>query len=272
MEKRDIKHLTGFDAEQRANAILEVIMAYATLDYSKKAPVNNEADVFDALATGVNMLGEELQATTVSLKEKEVLLKEIHHRVKNNLQIISSILSIQSQYISDPIALDKFNECRTRIKSMALVHEKVYESNKLNGINFKEYVHSLISSYQDLFELREGSIEVSYVSDDDSKQVHIDVAMPLSLIINELMANCFKYAFTEENNNRISIEFSGNGHAESPYVLIISDNGIGAQGKFDPNNPNSMGAVLIGALIEQLSATISIEDRSGTIIRLEFRK
>jgi two-component sensor histidine kinase len=246
-------------------------MAYATLDFSKKAKVGDDLGVFDAIATGVNMLGEELKATTISLNEKVTLLKEIHHRVKNNLQIVSSILSIQSQFIDDPIALEKFNDCRLRIKSIALVHEKVYESSHLNEINFKDYVDAVLASYRDFFKSEGNDAVLHYESDDSEKTISIDLAMPLSLIVNELLANSFKYAFKNRVNNKIIISFKGDGSDESPFILKVNDNGIGAQGKFDPKNALTLGAVLIKALIDQLSAEYEISDQNGTSVEVIFK-
>lgn len=261
---------TNLESLDRADKILEVLMAYATLDFSKKAEVGDSLGVFDAIATGVNMLGEELKATTVSLNEKNTLLKEIHHRVKNNLQIVSSILSMQSQFIDDPIALEKFNDCRLRIKNIALVHEKVYESNHLNEINFKDYVDAVLTSYQDFFKSQGSDAVLKYESDDPEKIVHIDLAMPMSLIVNELLANSYKYAFKNRTNNKILVSFKGKGSVDSPFILKVSDNGIGANGKFDPESATSLGAVLIEALIEQLSAEYSISDQNGTSVEVIF--
>jgi len=122
----------------RCSTILEVIMAYARLDFSCKTTITNSGDVFDAIGAGVNMLGEELKSSTISLKEKEQLLREIHHRVKNNLQIISSLLSLQSENVKDKKFLALIRESRNRIKSMALENKMLYTTNDLSHVKLQK--------------------------------------------------------------------------------------------------------------------------------------
>src|ERR1043165_914849 len=129
----------------RANEILEVILAYARQNFDRKVSIKSEDSVLDGIGAGVNMLGEELKHSTISLREKEQLIKEIHHRVKNNMQIISSLLSLQTEKSDD----EKFNallrESRNRINSMALVHEMLYKSEDLSKIELREYIETLCS-------------------------------------------------------------------------------------------------------------------------------
>ncbi|MGZ3921280.1 MAG: sensor histidine kinase, partial [Bacteroidia bacterium] len=127
----------------KVNEILEVILAYARLDFTKKTEVIGDGGVFDAIGAGVNMLGEELESSTMSLKEKEYLIKEIHHRVKNNLQIVSSLLTLQSENIKDEYFLELMRATRFRITSMALVHEMMYSTADLARIEFSEYIKKL---------------------------------------------------------------------------------------------------------------------------------
>jgi len=134
------------DNKKRLDQVLKVVMNLAQLNYNKKAVITNKSDHIDALALGINMLGEELQSSTISLHEKEILLKEVHHRVKNNLQIISSLLNLQAKGIEDPYSLDKFEDTQKRIRSMALVHEKLYESKEVSKINFSEYIKDFLEA------------------------------------------------------------------------------------------------------------------------------
>src|SRR4051812_3140659 len=135
---KDFEH----NNQDRVNEILDVIMSYARFDFSKKTTIIGD-EVLDAIGAGVNMLGEELEASTISLKEKEQLLKEIHHRVKNNLQIVSSLLSLQSDSIQDKHFLNLIAASRNRISSMALVHEMLYASADLKKIALSVYIKRL---------------------------------------------------------------------------------------------------------------------------------
>jgi two-component sensor histidine kinase len=129
---------TSLSQNARANEILEVILSFARLDFTRKVPISDDDDVMDGIGAGVNMLGEELKHSAWSLKEKEHLLKEIHHRVKNNLQIVSSLLNLQSDSITDEKYLGLIKESHNRIMSMALVHEMLYKSKDLSKIELKE--------------------------------------------------------------------------------------------------------------------------------------
>ncbi|MBK7669411.1 MAG: hypothetical protein IPJ32_19935 [Sphingobacteriaceae bacterium] len=140
------KNNTSLSQDSRANEILEVILSFARLDFSRKVTISKDDDVLDGIGSGVNMLGEELKHSALSLKEKEHLLKEIHHRVKNNLQIVSSLLNLQSESIVDEKYLGLIKESHNRINSMALVHEMLYKSKDLSKIELKEYIEVLSSS------------------------------------------------------------------------------------------------------------------------------
>lgn len=253
----------------RINNILRVVEAYAKLNFQKKASVKTKASHFDALASGINMLGEELQSSTVSLKEKEVLLKEVHHRVKNNLQIISSLLSLQMHGVSDKSTLDFFADNTRRIKSMALVHETLYQSKNISEVNFAGYLHALIGSVKDSYR-NEKTINVFLEA--ESHNLKIDTAIPCGLIINELITNSYKYAFNGKPGGEINLRFtkdkakgkSGN------YKLSVKDNGVGLPEKFDINKSTTLGLQLVTILTEQLDGTLSLESKEGASFTIDF--
>ncbi len=204
------------------------------------------------------------------LGEKEILLKEIHHRVKNNLQIISSLLYLNSKKIKDKDALDMFTDSRNRVKSIALVHERLYRSKDLGKIDFKEYVQHLT---KDLF--RSYAVDASAIELDININdifINIDFAVPCGLIINELISNSLKYAFkdneAENKKGIIKIDFNKNGSCK--LVLIVSDNGIGIPDNLDEKKKNSLGLQLVEALVNQLEGTLNIESNSGTSFKITF--
>ncbi|MES2589166.1 MAG: sensor histidine kinase [Bacteroidota bacterium] len=243
----------------RANDILKVILAYARLDFKEKTFVSEKEDVFDAISSGVNMLGEELENSKVSLKEKEQLLKEVHHRVKNNLQIISSLLNLQSDYVQDENFLTLIRESKNRINSMSLIHEMLYTSQNFSQINFKEYLDILYHSIYSTFERKELDIEFD-LKVDENIHFAIDTMIPLGLILNEIMTNSFKYAFPN-HIGKIKIEVV---QSENKIKLIIADNGIGIPKEFDFENTKSIGIQLIHMLSDQIDAELKIESEIGT--------
>lgn len=258
--------------ENRVNEVLKVLMSFANLDYSKKAPLTNKGDYIDAVASGINMLGEELQASTVSLREKEVLLKEIHHRVKNNLQIISSLLSLQSDYIQDQKSLERFMESRNRVRSMALVHEQLYESKDLSEIDFGKYLVMLVDSLNSSY----GFVKKDIISVDIEADMHyfkIDTAIPCGLIVNELLTNCYKYAFPgNPDGGKIKIVFSKKNKLpeNNSCRLTVEDNGVGISRDINIRNTRTLGLQLVNMLVDQLDGTIQLSRKKGTKFIITF--
>ncbi len=256
---------------KRINQILEVVISLANLNYTTKAYVSSKNDYLDALASGINMLGEELQSSTVSLHEKEILLKEVHHRVKNNLQVISSLLNLQTEYISDKHSLEKFNESINRIKSMALVHEKLYKSKDLSKIDFKEYIQELVLSVNSSYNLGNEKVKTSIEYKLNKNLFDLETAIPCGLIINELLSNCYKYAFPQQQEGKIEVCFSLKRRKKQNYYhLKIKDNGIGIPENFTVNNATTLGLQLVFLLTEQLSGEISTKNISGTEVNIYF--
>ncbi|MBN1301749.1 MAG: HAMP domain-containing protein [Melioribacteraceae bacterium] len=215
-------------------------------------------------------LSEHAKNLQDSLKEKVVLLKEIHHRVKNNLQIISSLLYLQSRKIDDPESLAIFADSQNRVKSMALVHEKLYNSDDLSSVNFSEYIRNLGVFVSNSYKTSSKNIKIIY----DLKQVFVSVetAIPLGLIINELLSNSFKYAFpdsfkaeTEMNVYIILRTF------DNQLEIEIGDNGIGLPKDLNIKETKSLGLQLVQNLIDQLDADLTIENENGTFFKIRVK-
>ncbi|MFN6454906.1 MAG: PAS domain S-box protein [Nostoc sp. EfeVER01] len=202
-----------------------------------------------------------------SLLEKEVLLKEIYHRVKNNLQVISSLLNLQSAYIKDKDDLVIFQQSQQRIASMALVHEKLYQSQDLARINFGEYIRDLVASLFTAYEVNEDAIALT-ISTEDCIFFGLDTAIPCSLIIHELVSNSLKYAFPKDRNGAINIEIKKT--INNNLILIVSDNGIGLPPNFDFQKNASLGWELVDALTHQLAGNINITGSTGVECQVTF--
>jgi PAS domain S-box-containing protein len=200
-----------------------------------------------------------------SLKEKEVLLKEIHHRVKNNLQVISSLLRIQAGYIKDEQALNVFRDSQNRVRAMALIHENLYQSSDLAKIEFYEYIRKLANNLSRCYGVnRNINIHLNI----DKVLLRIDTAIPCGLIINELVSNALKHAFSDEGGGDIYIDFL---HLEEgKYSLNVSDNGIGVPEHIDIQRNKSLGLQLVWSLVEQLEGTIAFNNKAGTLFTITF--
>jgi len=203
-----------------------------------------------------------------ALREKEVLLKEIHHRVKNNMQVISSLLQLQAQYIEDEPTLALFEESQTRIHSMALIHEQLYQSEHLDRIDLPPYVQNLVANLYQSFGC--GNTAIQFNLNIDPIYLNIETAIPCGLIINELVSNSLKYAFAQSLVGEINIEF----HKINPqeFQLIIQDNGSGFPAGFDVENAETLGLRLVRMLAYQLEASIDIDSQCGTCYNIIFQQ
>lgn len=201
-----------------------------------------------------------------SLKEKEVLLQEIHHRVKNNMQIIYSLLNLQSSAIKDKKVVDLFTESRNRIRSMALIHEKLYQSQNLAQINFGEYIQTLTTHLFHTYKVDPSNVALKT----ELQDVYLDIntAIPCSLIINELVSNSLKHAFPNQKQGEIRIRFREDNKGKK--ILSISDNGIGFKQGYDPENPKTLGLQLVHDLIHQINGGLHFQGKNGTLFRIEF--
>lgn len=202
----------------------------------------------------------------ISLKEKDILLQEVHHRVKNNLQVISSLLDLQSQKIEEPSMLEVFQESQNRVKSMALVHEKLYQSKDFAKINFAEYTESLTNYLFKAYSPITGNIKLELnINDVD---LNIDTAIPCGLIINELVSNALKYAFPNRHSGTIKITLYSK--SDRQLSLIIQDDGIGVPKNWDLQNAGTLGIQLVKILTKQLKGTIKLDKTKGSKFIIVF--
>ncbi len=202
-----------------------------------------------------------------SLQEKEMLLKEIHHRVKNNLQIISSLLNLQTSKVKETGTLRALRDSQARVRSMALIHEKLYQSNNLSKIEFGEYVQSLAT---DLFRsYQRGLGEVRLNIHTDKLALDLDLAVPCGLILNELMTNVFKYAFPNGRNGLVTVELRLN--PDRIITLKVADDGVGLPANLEIAKANSLGLQLVNDLVEQVNGKLEIINSGGTTFLVSFR-
>jgi two-component sensor histidine kinase/sensor domain CHASE-containing protein len=226
----------------------------------------------DELKRNRDHLEEIVESRTVqlnnSIQEKEVLLREIHHRVKNNMQIVSSLLKLQSQNIEDKKYRDIFIDSQNRIQAMALIHQKLYQSESIAQINFKEYIDGIVSN---IFESYGQKSNIIFDINIENIHIKIDYAVPCGLIINELVTNSFKYAFPDGRQGKIKISVKSNDN--DMIQISISDNGIGIPKDMDIRNTKSLGLKLITGLAEnQLHGEIILKRERGTEFQINFRQ
>jgi two-component sensor histidine kinase/CBS domain-containing protein len=203
----------------------------------------------------------------VSLREKESLLKEIHHRVKNNLQVISSVLRLQSDYVKDEQVLELFKDSQNRIRSMALIHEKLYQSSDLSRINLSEYLTELTGNLMRSY--TSGAVPIRLRITSGDVWLNIDTAIPCGLIINELVSNSIKHAFPQpQETNEIEIEIQQTNVEH--FTLTVRDNGIGFPETLDFRNTESLGLELVCIFTEQLGGRVELDRSNGTAFTLTF--
>ncbi len=242
-------------------------------DFSMRV-ANKGTDELGMLYSGFNTMLEQLHNREMerdkaedeikaSLREKEVMLKEIHHRVKNNMQVICSLLNLQSRYIEDSHALSIFMESQNRIRSMALIHEKLYRSQDLASIDFPGYIETLLIELERTYGVNPNKIELNVKVKDVS--LSIDNAVPFGLVINEIVSNSLKHAFPESMNGKGCIDIQLKENKNNQIWMKISDNGVGIPEDIDFRNTDSLGLRLAVILVEdQLKGSIEMKRNHGT--------
>lgn len=216
--------------------------------------------------TNITSYVEAEEKISASLKEKTLLLKEVHHRVKNNLQLVSSLLNIQASYIKDSEIKEIFKQCRQRISSMALIHRKLYETRSYTSVYIDDYIEDLVAILCNANNFNTNKVELKFPS--ERININADSAVPLGLIMNELLTNSFKHAFSgmPEDKLVISIEKNNNEY----FAVSVKDNGKGFPGEINFRETETLGLQLVNTLIEQLNGRIELICRDGTEFRMTF--
>jgi len=223
--------------------------------------------VSDQIAMTVHRKKTEAQIRA-SLQEKDVLLKEIHHRVKNNMQVISSLLNLQSRHIQDPNVLEMFKESQRRIRSMALIHERLYQSSDLSRIEFSQYVRNLAAHLFHSYQVDSSRIRLTM--DTEEVFLNINTAIPCGLIVNELISNALKHGFPDGRSGEMGLELHrvlGDG-----YVLRVRDDGVGFPEGLDFRRTETLGMQIVVTLVSQIEGRLDLQRQSGTIFTLEFNE
>ncbi len=211
------------------------------------------------------LLDQQNKIIEKSLAEKEILLREIHHRVKNNLQIVSSLLSLQSNYIIDEQALDAVKESRNRVESMSLIHQNLYQEENLTGINVNQYIENLTDNLFYSYNIKPDNIKL--VKEIDSLILDVDTVIPIGLILNELITNCLKYAFVNNKDGNIKVIVK---EINSSLLLSVYDDGRGLPENFEQGAKKSFGHKMINAFLQKLNGKMNMYSEDGTKVDIEI--
>ncbi|MBW4488668.1 MAG: PAS domain-containing protein [Trichocoleus desertorum ATA4-8-CV12] len=253
---------TDITARKQAEADLQALNEALELKVEKRT--NALQILNEQLLTEIAERQRAENQIKTSLREKEVLLKEIHHRVKNNLQVISSLLKLQAGYIKEHHVLEILKESQNRVRAMALLHEKLYQSEDLAKVNFTEYVHSLVANLFRSYGIKSQTITAKINIED--VLFDIDAVIPCGLIINELVSNSLKYAFPGNQKGEVCVELLLTQTGECQ--IVVSDNGLGLPEELDFQNTKSLGLQLVCMLIEQLEGKIELDNSCGTTFKI----
>ena len=207
------------------------------------------------------------QTIEEALQANKMLMKEIHHRVKNNLQVVSSLLGLQSRYINDDHALAAIKTGRSRVQSMSILHQNLYSNDLIKNVDIKKYFEDLGINLFNTYNLRDKEIE--FKTDIDDIELDVDTVVPMGLITNELISNALKYAFVDQQKGEIFLKVK---HLGQKIHLQVSDNGRGLPFDELPHRSDSLGIQLIKSFAEKLEAEINIQNNNGAQIGFIFNK
>ncbi len=228
---------------------------------------NNQITGLRGIITDISNIKDAKDKIKASLNEKELLLKEIHHRVKNNMQIISSLLSLQRRYTEDEEAMKVLMESQNRVKTMAMIHENLYQSTNFTHIQFDDYIERLVNDMFYSYNIKTDQIELSL--DIQKVQLNIETAVPCGLIISELVSNSLKYAFPNGRKGKIHISLK---QIDDNYELVIGENGTGFPEYLDFKDTDSLGLQLVNSLVGQLDGEITLDTSCGTEFVIIFKE
>jgi two-component sensor histidine kinase len=203
-----------------------------------------------------------------SLREKDLLLREIHHRVKNNLATVSSLLRLQSRYAADPYHEKMFMDAESRIRSMAVAHEKLYQTDDLGALNIRDYVGSLVDHLASSSKRLGTRITIQKRIENIS--LSLEKVVPLGIIVTEVVLNALQHAFPSVQEGEISISLLNRG--DEGFELIVKDNGVGIPKDLDLENPKSFGLRLVNSFSRQMNGTVEMSSSDGAEVRLRFRE
>ncbi len=234
------------------------------------APIFDDGATFHGSMFSVTDISDKKAAEDkikASLQEKEVYLREIHHRVKNNLQVVSSLLYLQSKNVSDPQMLEILLESLERVRSIALIHEQLYKSLDLTHVNFRDYLNSLTTNLFQTYGIQGGGVKLK-TDINERVSLTVDKAIPCGLIVNELVSNALRHAFRDRSKGTISIELRQND--DGTASLVVGDDGVGLPSHVDFRHAPSLGLQLVNTLVNQLGATIQLTRKKGTVFTVTF--
>lgn len=257
------------EVQARKAAESELVKAHGALEERVKERTSELSQANERLQVEIARRMKVEDHLKASLKEKDVLLNEIHHRVKNNLQIVSSLLALQATRVQDEKVRDVLSDCQNRVRSIALVHERLYRSRDVARVDFAEYMEDVLRAFRQTHGEKSGSVGILKHVDD----IHlgISLAIPCSLIINELVTNCLKHAFPGDRCGVVRVVFRRD--ADGDYVLTVQDDGVGLPPGFDPRTTSSLGLQLVLNLTElQLHGTFQVKSNPGTTFTVRFRE
>jgi PAS domain S-box-containing protein len=243
--------------------------------YGRGAQILDETgQAVKMIGVGIDITGRKLAEAQVqaSLKEKETLLQEIHHRVKNNLQIVTSLLRMQSQQTDDPQVVTLFKEAQNRVQSMALIHEQIYQAPDLAAIDFGNYLSHLVNNLFRSYGVHQSQVQLAIATDDVMLPIH--TAIPCGLMVNELVSNSLKYAFPDGQTGQVTIQLQAGTDAEAGdrpiLTLTVADNGIGLPESLDLETLESLGLLIVSSLTHQLRGNLTVDCQAGTCFRITF--